>query len=80
MLSKRDKFTTRSQACIFIGYSFGIKAFKVLNLESNKIASSRDVVFHEAVFPFASKASSNDIIELFPHVVLPLLVIDFTCC
>lgn len=39
---------------MFLGYPFGIKGYKLLNLSTNTVFVSRDVVFHEHIFPFAS--------------------------
>ena len=49
----RLKFESRATPCVFLGYPFNIKGYKVLNLHSRKISISRDVVFHESVFPFS---------------------------
>ena len=49
----RDKFQDRAKTCVFIGYPFGKKGYKILELATSKIHESRDVVFHENVFPFA---------------------------
>jgi len=38
-----------------MGYPFGKKAYKVMDLETHKFHVSRDVVFHEEVFPFATE-------------------------
>lgn len=48
----RDKFTPRAIPHVFIGYSPGVKGYKILNLQTNKISISRNVQFHEHVFPF----------------------------
>jgi len=49
----RDKLQARAVPCVFLGYPFGQKAYKVMDIQSRKIYSSRDVVFHEQIFPFS---------------------------
>ena len=46
-----DKFAPQSQHCVFLGYPSGKKG-KVLDLETHKLFTSRDVKFAEDVFPF----------------------------
>ncbi|KAL3355455.1 hypothetical protein AABB24_019499 [Solanum stoloniferum] len=48
----RDKFEPRSTPHVFIGYPFNTKGYKVLDLTTKKVHISRDVLFHENVFPF----------------------------
>jgi len=50
----RDKFQPRVKPCVFMGYPFGQKGYKVMDLENNKFYVSRDVVFHEKVFSFGT--------------------------
>lgn len=50
----KDKFEPRSTPHVFVGYPFNTKGYKVLNLETKRIHISRDVVFYENVFPFAT--------------------------
>ena len=49
----KDKFQLRVQACALLGYPPTTKGYKLLNLTSRKVFISRDVIFHENVFPFS---------------------------
>jgi len=46
--------------CIFLRYPFGIKGYKLLDLQSHTAFTSRDVVFHESIFPFHSLNLPSD--------------------
>ncbi|XP_070019651.1 uncharacterized protein [Nicotiana sylvestris] len=50
----REKFQARAIHSIFFGYPFGKKGYKLLNLTTHSIFFSRDVVFHENIFPYKS--------------------------
>lgn len=51
---QRDKLDERSTRCVFLGYLHCKKGWRVYNLDSNEYFVSRDVVFNEEVFSFAS--------------------------
>ncbi|KAG7577529.1 Integrase catalytic core [Arabidopsis thaliana x Arabidopsis arenosa] len=53
-----DKFESRSNKSIFLGYPFAKKGWRVYNIETGKISISRDVVFKETEFHF--QLSDND--------------------
>ena len=55
-LKQIHKFLPRSKACIFLGYPSGYKGYKLMDLERNKVFISRNVLFHEDIFPLCSKA------------------------
>jgi len=57
----RDKLQPRANSCIFIGYPFNQKTYKLFDLKAKKVIVSRDVIFHETIFPFHSLPHSSDI-------------------
>lgn len=48
-----DKMASISRRCIFVGYPYGKKGWRLYDLERQDFFVSRDVVFLEDVFPFA---------------------------
>ncbi|KAG7578454.1 Retrotransposon gag domain [Arabidopsis thaliana x Arabidopsis arenosa] len=54
VLRDKDKFGERSRRCVFMGYPFGQKGWRVYDLEKSEFIVSRDVVFQEDVFPYQS--------------------------
>lgn len=41
---------------MFVGYPFGKKGYKVYDRDRNEFVISRDVVFREDVFPYATES------------------------
>ena len=49
----RDKFQDRAKVCVFMGYPFGNKGYRVMELATSKFYESRDIIFHENISPFS---------------------------
>ncbi|CAH9133803.1 unnamed protein product, partial [Cuscuta epithymum] len=49
---RKDKFGERGSPCVFIGYPYGQKAYRVFDLQKHTVYHSRDVTFYEEKFPF----------------------------
>lgn len=59
LIHNMHKFDPRGRRCVFLGYPFGIKGYKLLDLETKKIFISRNVIFYENVFPYKNHKNQN---------------------
>ncbi|KAL2230371.1 UNVERIFIED_CONTAM: Retrovirus-related Pol polyprotein from transposon RE1 [Sesamum indicum] len=70
----KSKFHKRAHKCIFLGYPMTQKVYRVYDLEDHIVFTSRDVIFHEEIFPFAQ----NSLTEL-ASCPLPTVTVGGAC-
>jgi hypothetical protein len=76
------KLQFRSKQCVFLGYNNLHKGFKCLDITEGRVYISRDVVFDEDVYPFASLHSNagailrSEILLLSPTLLNPSIFGD----
>ncbi|GJS39297.1 putative RNA-directed DNA polymerase [Tanacetum coccineum] len=61
VVNNNDKFSSRSEKCVMIGYSNFKKGYRLYSLDKHQFIFSRDVKFFENIFPFKdSEVGKND--------------------
>ncbi|GJT50026.1 ribonuclease H-like domain-containing protein, partial [Tanacetum coccineum] len=58
-LNSHDKFRSRSEKCVLVGYSNSKKGYKLWSLDNKQIIYLRDVKFFEDIFPFKQNNSTG---------------------
>ena len=51
-VGQSDKFAPRATKCVLLAYTFGLKGYKLYDIDNKKIFHSRDVIFQGKVFPY----------------------------
>ncbi|KAJ8641114.1 hypothetical protein MRB53_017808 [Persea americana] len=67
----KHKFDQRAKPGVFVGYPYAQKGYRIYDVHSKTIYVSRDVVFHETIFPFHDVVPNPT-----PSPVIPLPIED----
>ncbi|KAE9586232.1 putative RNA-directed DNA polymerase [Lupinus albus] len=76
-VSHRSKLDPRSRKCVFLGFKLGTKGYILLDIITNEILISRNVLFYEHILPFTkipestSHSHTNDTLILPKHQLDP---------
>ena len=70
------KFQPRAKPCVFLGIPNGMKAYRLYDIHAKQVFVSRNVIFHEEVFPFQFVIDTTHLSDPFPDLVLPIPLSD----
>jgi transposase InsO family protein len=62
----RSKLDSKAKACLYLGPSFNSPAHRLLDLETNRLITSRDVIFDESVLGLPNQTAEKVSISLKP--------------
>ncbi|GJR87878.1 ribonuclease H-like domain-containing protein [Tanacetum coccineum] len=69
IVNNNDKFSSRSEKCVMIGYSNFKKGYRLYSLDKHQFIFLRDVKFFENIFPFKdSEVEKNESANVFQDV------------
>ncbi|GJV96618.1 putative reverse transcriptase domain-containing protein [Tanacetum coccineum] len=62
VLNESDKFASKFDKCVFVGYAFDKKGYKLFNLDQKKFLFLSDVKFYETIFSFKNNSFTKEFV------------------
>lgn len=80
---KEEKFDPRARKTILLGYMDTQKGYKLFDMDSGTFLVSRDVIFHETIFPYkGAKEEIGNIFceqQFFPNNITTRVPLEHDC-
>ena len=73
--NRRKKLDRRARSCVYLGHKLGVKGFVLYDIQTREIFISRNILFHDDIFPFHSASNANS-----EECIVPMIYFESHFC